>query len=84
MPTLRSPEDTKLMAEGKHLGAELGVGAGADQDEVDDEEDQLVGEAEKHARGKRPAATTIRGRRPLAQLRGLPRAAFRGAQWNGR
>ena len=72
------------MAEGKHLGAELGVGAGADQDQVDHEEDELVGEAEKHARGTRPAATTIRGRRPLAQLRGLPRAAFGGAQWNGR
>ncbi len=49
------------MAEGKHLCAELGVGAGADQDEVDHEEDELVGEAEKHARGTRPAATTIRG-----------------------
>ena len=33
------------MAESKHLGAELGVGAGADQDELDHEEDELVGEA---------------------------------------
>jgi len=30
------------MAEGKHLGAELRMGAGADQ---------LIGEAEKHADG---------------------------------
>jgi hypothetical protein len=49
------------MAEGKHLGAELGVGAGADQDEIDHEEDELVGEAEKHAGGTRPYASTIRG-----------------------
>ncbi len=70
------------MAEGKHLGAELGVGAGADQYEVDDEENELVGEAEKRARGTRPAAATIRGRGPLAQLRGLPQAALVGAQSN--
>lgn len=44
------------------LGAELGVEAGADQDEVDHEEDELVSEAEKHAPGTRPAAATIRGR----------------------
>ena len=37
------------MAESKHLCAELGEGAGADQDEVDHEEDQLVDKAEKHA-----------------------------------
>ena len=42
------------MAESKHLGAELGVGAGAYQDEVDHEEDELVGKAEKHARGNAP------------------------------
>src|SRR5262249_27074464 len=36
------------MAEGKHLGAELGAGAGADQPEVEDEEDEPVGEADKH------------------------------------
>ena len=42
------------MAEGKDLGAELGVGAGADQHKVDDEEDELVGEAEKHDGGTRP------------------------------
>ena len=45
-------QDAKLMAESKHLGAELGVGAGAYQDEVDHEE--LVGKAEKHARGNAP------------------------------
>jgi len=44
-------QDTELMAESKQLCAELGVRAGADQDEVDHEEDELVGEAEKHARG---------------------------------
>jgi hypothetical protein len=49
------------MAEGKHLGAELGVGAGADQHKVNDEEDELVGEAEKHDGGTRPAAATTRG-----------------------
>ena len=49
------------MAEGKHLGAGMGVGAGADQDEVDDEEDELVGDAEKHARGTRPAARRSAG-----------------------
>ena len=48
------------MTEGKDLGAELGVGAGADEHEVEDEADEVVGEAEKHARGTRPAAATIR------------------------
>jgi len=52
------------MAKGKHLGAELGVGAGADQDEVDHEENALVGEAEKHAGGTHPTASPIRGQRP--------------------
>ena len=47
-------QDPELMAESKHLGAELGVGAGVDQDEVDHEDDELVGEAEKHACGTRP------------------------------
>ena len=51
-----------LMAEGKHPGAELGVGASADQDVIDHEEGQLVCEAEKDAPGTRPAAATIRGR----------------------
>jgi hypothetical protein len=60
------------MAESKHLGAELGVGAGADQDEVDHEEDKLVGKAEKHARGTRPAAMTICGRRPVASSEVYP------------
>ena len=63
------------MAEGKHLGAELGVGAGADQGEVDDEEDELVGEAEKHAPGTRPAAATIRGRL-TCPARCLPQASL--------
>ena len=67
------------MAEGKHLGAELGIGAGADQHEIDDEEDELVGEAEKHACGTLPTAATIRGHGPLAQLRGLLRAGLGGA-----
>ena len=71
------------MAESKHLGVELGVGAGADQDEVDHEEDELVGEAEKHARGTRPTATTIRGKWPhRPQRRGIPRAGFEGVQSN--
>ena len=59
-------KDTELMAEGKHLGAELGVGAAAEQHEVDDEEDELVGEPEEVAGGTRPAAATIRGRSPPA------------------
>ena len=65
LPTLRS-KDTELLAEGKHLGAELGVGAAAEQHEVDDKEDELVGEAEKHAGGTRPAGATIRRRSPPA------------------
>ena len=38
----------ELMPEGEDLGAELGVGAGADENEVNDEADKLVREAEKH------------------------------------
>lgn len=46
-------------AEGDHLRAELGIGAGADQHEIDYEEDELVGEAKKRARGTRQAAAAI-------------------------
>ena len=42
------------MPEGKHLGAELGVGAGADEHEIGDEAHELVGEAEKHGDGSCP------------------------------
>ena len=60
--------NTELMAESKHLCSELGVGAGADQHEVDDEEDELVGEAEKHACGTRPASVCQRSAgRPTGQ-----------------
>jgi len=50
------------MAEGKHLGAELRIGARADQYEVSNEADELVAEAEKHAGGSCPIAPTIHGR----------------------
>jgi len=56
------------MTESKHLSAELGVGAGADQDQVDDQAAELVGEAEKHPRGTRPAAATIDGAARLPNL----------------
>ena len=36
------------MPQSEHFGAELGVGVGADDDEVSDEADELVGQAEKH------------------------------------
>src|SRR5262249_21107814 len=48
------------MAEGKHLGADLGVGAGADEHEVGDEAHELVGEAEQHGHGSCPITPTIR------------------------
>ena len=47
-------EDAELMAQGQHLGAKLGVGAGADQDEIGEEADKLVGEGEKHGSGIMP------------------------------
>jgi len=47
------------MPEGKHLGAELGVGAGADEDEIGDEAHELVGEAEKYGDGSCPIPPTI-------------------------
>src|SRR5215467_13230936 len=50
------------MAEDKHLGAELRIGARADQYEVSNEADELVAEAEKHAGGSCPIAPTIHGR----------------------
>src|SRR5262252_6644980 len=48
------------MPEGKHLGAELGVGAGADEHEIGDEAYELVGEAKKHGDGSCPITPTIR------------------------
>ncbi len=53
---LQHPE---LMPEGKHLGAELGVGAGADEHEIGDEAHELVDEAEKHGDGSCPITPTI-------------------------
>ena len=67
------------MAEGEHLAAEFAVGAGTDQDEINGEEHELVDEAEKHARGTRPAAVKIRDRGVLTQLRGLRQAGLSGA-----
>ena len=48
------------MPKGKHLGAELGVGAGADEHEIGDEAHELVGEAEKHGDGSCPITPAIR------------------------
>ena len=53
----------ELMPEGKHLGAELGVGAGADEHEIDDEAHELVGEAEKRGDGSCPMTHDSRRRR---------------------
>jgi hypothetical protein len=47
------------VAEGKHLGAELGVGASTDEHEVSDEADELVREAEKHADGSCPIGSAV-------------------------
>ena len=55
------------MAQRKHLGAELGVGAGADEDQVGEEASELVGEAEKHGRESCPIYPTIRGQDRLAR-----------------
>src|SRR5215467_14979321 len=41
-------QDTELVAQCKHLGAELGVGTGADEHEIGDKADELVREAKKH------------------------------------
>src|SRR5262249_17045489 len=67
------------MPESEHLGTKFGMGAGTDQDEIDREEYELVNEAEKHARGTRPAAAKIRDRGLLAQLRGIRQPSLRGA-----
>ena len=50
------------MAEREHLGAELGVGAGADENQIAEETDELVREAEKHGDRSSPITPTIRGR----------------------
>jgi hypothetical protein len=49
------------MAEGEHLGAELRIGADADDHEVSNEADELVGEAEKHAQSPRRSAGETAG-----------------------
>ena len=40
-------EHRALMAEGKHLGAELRIGARSNEHEVSNEADELTGEAQK-------------------------------------
>ena len=73
-------EGAELMAECKHLGAESGVGAGADQDEIDYEEDEPVDKAEQHARGTRPAMTVrgARARWPSSEVlpQGVPEVPY--------
>jgi hypothetical protein len=58
---------------------ELSVRAGADEHQVEDEADELVGETEKHARGTRPVSATIRtpARWPCSEV--YPTAAPGGA-----
>ena len=64
------------MAEGKHLGAELGVGASADEHEVSDEADELVREAEKHADGSCPIGSDgLLARQPAHPKKGYARPA---------
>jgi hypothetical protein len=70
-------EGAELVAERKLLGAELGVGAGASQHEVDDEDDELVGEAKKKHGGGiclAPRRSADASRR--SQLRGLLQAGL--------
>jgi hypothetical protein len=56
-------EKTKdRVKERKHLGAELGVGAGADENQIGEEADALVREAEKHGDRSCPITRTIHGR----------------------
>ena len=70
------------MAEGKHLGAELRIGAGADEDEVGNEADERIGEAEKHAGGSCPIAPTIRGRDSRLSQKALRMASAWGRHPN--
>ena len=70
------------MAQRKHLGAELGVGAGADEDQVGEEASELVREPEKHGRESCPIYPTIPGQDRLPGLAGLPAVGSRGANSN--
>ena len=57
MPAWRvSGLHAELMAEREHLGAELRVGAGADENQIGEEADELVREAEKHGDRSCPMA----------------------------
>ena len=70
------------MAQRKHLGAELGVGAGADEDLVGEEASELVREAEKHGRESCPIYPTIRGQDRLARPCRFTCVGSRGANSN--
>jgi len=76
LPTLRS----KTRADGGEQAPRPGAGrrSGCIPGRGDHEEDELVGMAEKHARGNAPC----RHDDPLAQLRGLPLATHGRAQSN--
>src|SRR5262249_28775819 len=67
------------MAEGEHLGAELRIGAGADEHEVSNEADELVGEAEKHADGSCPIARQSAGETAGSRQEALRPASAWGA-----
>ena len=71
------------MAQRKHLGAALGVRAGADEDQVGEEASELVREAEKHGTESCPIYPTTSGQDRLARpCRGLPTVGSRGANSN--
>jgi plasmid stability protein len=67
------------MAEGEHLSAELRIRAGADEHEIGNKADELIGEAEKHASGSCPIAAAIRGRDSRLSPRGVTRGQRLGA-----
>jgi len=72
-------EDSKLVSESEHLGAELSVGAEADKDEIGEEADEGIGEVEEHgldrgvsrrsSGGHRSASPLSFTARPLASAR---------------
>ena len=59
--------DRSIAEIARDLGAELRIGAGADQHEVSNEADELVGEAEKHAGRSGPIAPNDLRRDSLPQ-----------------
>jgi hypothetical protein len=80
-PASLTIEDSKLVSESEHLGAELSVGAEADKNEIGEESDEGISEVEEHGPDRGVSRGSSGGHRPRAH-RGLRRGRSQAPRSN--